>query len=155
MSWQWHAALKACLQCDTWSMLIVGVWCVLCSSSRSFERTRHPLPSISPTMPRSAVSATACPDIPEGVDLPPDYVAKQCRRCGVWSVARARYDQSKGKEAAWGILVAWGRGCLTGPVGCHCLICKKAWDCLSSCGQPVVYCYLCTKPHIRHVSCSI
>ena len=104
------------------------------SSSKSSERTQHPLLSAtSPTMPRSAASTSACPDIPEGVDLPPEYVAKQCRRCGVWSVAHARYDQSKGKEAAWGILVAWGRGCMTNPVGCHCLTCKKAWICPHVC----------------------
>ena len=82
------------------------------------------LPTAHTVMPRS--TASACPDVPEGVDLPADYTAKQCRRCGVWSLSRAKYDQSRSKESSWGILVAWARGSVTNPLGVHCLTCKKA-----------------------------
>ena len=77
-------------------------------------------------MPKSTSSLSSRPEAPPEVDLPADYVARQCKRCGVWSTARARYDQNRSREQAWSVLTAWGRGTLHQPQGVHCLICKKA-----------------------------
>ena len=77
-------------------------------------------------MPSSVGAPSAAPQVPTGVELPANYVPRRCRRCGIWSTAAARYDQSRCQESLWGQLTAWGRGGPNAPQGNHCLICKKA-----------------------------
>ena len=77
--------------------------------------------------PAKTAMTNEAPEPPAGVTFPAAYVAKRCRRCGIWSTSPAKYDQSKAPEAAWGLVAAWARGTLHQPAGNVCLICKKAW----------------------------